>query len=154
MNSDNLNLFSNEIGSALSEVLPNLYQLLKRYHISRTIGAYLVDDHVQLNQSLTNAEPPNDLCKGHWDPKLGAYVCDSMPESTLLVDSPSAVVPENSQLFCTDFVAQLSSSPRLKQFALQTDEDVKVHIYIDPSKEGSSSTVTCKIIEGVLQCSN
>jgi hypothetical protein len=146
MNSDTVNQVSNEIGSALTEILPDLHSLLKDYRISQTLDITLVDLASTGSMNTTT-------CCFHG----GRMRCDctarygipSNQGDTLGLD------PERAKLFCKKVASKLDAVlPRLKRAVRQAERHFEVQFLIDPSKANS---VNCKWSSGegdMLQCSS
>lgn len=155
MNSNTTIQLSDEFESAISEILPDLYQLLQLYQVSGTFELRLVAP----DQSPTIAEnhiPP--VCVSHWDWQCRCYKCNFLPQDQEpSVASKLGIDSEKLQQFCTDLGSKLSASPRLNQLSsMRADQQsFEVHFPIDPATVNFEQTVVCRWVSNdTLQCSN
>jgi hypothetical protein len=132
MDSDKSKQICNEIGSALSEILPALYQLLQDYQVSCPIT---IKQCVSCNGKLVcwPQQPQDPRC----------------PPTTPLDDpSEPELDSEKMQQFYTSIASEMS---HLSQVVQQTDESFEIHVLIDPATASNSYT-TCKFVDGILLC--
>lgn len=152
MNSDTVNQVSYEFESALSDILPDLYQLLQHYQVSS----------------------PLEIVLNNLDPELGILCCVRCnglrycgnppllppwcPPASCLnltdIDDIPGSEPEETQQFSTDLASILSTVlPRLSESIQQMDERFEVRFCIDPAI-ANSSHVSCRFVDGILLCSD
>ena len=141
MDANTTTQLSNEFESALSEILPDLYQLLQSYQISTTLEIVLFD-----------------LCDLADESHLRGIscVCGKQYQNPCKCTDPPGLEMdlETAQQFCTDIDSTLSMIlPRLGQSAQQVDESFEVHFLID-SAPANSSQLSCRFVDGVLLCSD
>jgi hypothetical protein len=140
MNSSTVEIV-HKIESTLSEILPDLYQLLQSYQMSSTLEIHLFDlaDNVILG-SCWCVDRLQNPCR-----------CNRSLSSDL-----PGLDTEKTQQFCADFDSILSTIlPRLSQAAQQTDESFEVHFLFDPATVNSAQPVVFQgISDGILKCSN
>ncbi|WP_446880373.1 hypothetical protein [Phormidesmis sp. 146-33] len=143
MNSVTVNEVSYEFESALSEILPDLYQLLQHYQVSSPLEIHLfglADDSVSSDRSC--------FCDGFIQkPCRCGITSDPLP---IGLDS------EKAQQLLEDVDSKLSTIlPCLSQSAQQIDKSFEVHFLIEPAKANSGQLVACQwICDNILKCSD
>lgn len=153
MDSDKAKQVSHEIESVLSEILPDLAQLLQHYQVSRALEIDLVDlPNTPDSLKAATCCFHNGLLRCACTYAYGAFKPGDAPELGLN--------PEQAQQLCRDVASKLSTIlPRLSQSAQQTDEIFEVHFLIDPATANPGQPVVCKWDSdtsrgNILQCSN
>lgn len=131
-----------EIESALPEVLPDLEQLLQHYQLSKPLEIQLLN----LSQQQTSIGP---CCLVYGVMQCGLNYGPHVTGDTLGLE------PEQAEQLCRDVELKLTTIlPRLSQSVQQTDENFKVHFLIDPGNISGGQLGTCKLVDGVIRCSN
>lgn len=149
MNSDTMNQLSYEFESALSDILPDLYQLLHHYQLSSPLEIVLNNLDLDILRCIRCNGIP--YCSDSSSPP----VCPSLSrlEPTNTVDIPESA-PEETPQFSTDLASILSTIlPRLRESVQQMDEHFEVHFRIDPAAADRSHS-SCEFVNGTLLCSN
>jgi hypothetical protein len=143
MNTANATQLSNEFQSALSEILPGLYQLCQNYRITKSINIDL--------KSPNPDDFPTFRCIRCIDFNGSPYyVCGPNPACLLGADDNSGLElpPEKVEQFCTDLASKLSTiGARLSQ-SQPIDAQFAVQILIHPPR------MSCQLVDGVLVCSD
>jgi hypothetical protein len=146
MDSDKANQLSNEFASMLSEVLPDLRQLLQSYQISETFEIDLFD-----LGTASRSIKGSCLCNGIFQNPCRCSRSVDISEAEF--DS------EEARQFCAEVDAKLSAIlPRLRQSAEQLDGSFDVHFLIDPAPTSEGKPMVCQWIDDpseglILQCS-
>lgn len=153
MDSDKANQLSDEIKSALSEILPDLNQLLQQYQVSSPL-----EINLELN-SLLSMATSCPCCLVNKVLKCGLryspHLLNTADEDTLGLD------PEKVKQLSTDVGLKLSTVlSHLSQSMKQGDQfPLEVHFRIDPAIVDSGQPMDCQWITNtpqgdILQCSN
>lgn len=149
MNSDTMNQVSNEVKSALTEILPDLHSVLKNYQISRTLDITLVD--LASTGSMDRA-----TCCFHGGRMRCA--CTSAYGISVNEGDLFGLNPEQAEQFCKEVASKLNAIlPQLRQTARQADPHFEVGFRIDPRTAGSGQPVRCKWSSSggnILECSS
>jgi hypothetical protein len=146
MDSSRANQISTEFKSALSEILPDLYQVIKHYQVSGVLKTRL---HLPISAG----------CYWVWDGTAWHRICThpSMQFVPELLSFGATSEPEDDlvQQFCTDFASKLFEQVApLTQSVQQTDESFEVHFSIDPATVNFDQPVVCRwISDDILKCS-
>lgn len=153
MDSDKANQLSDEIKSALSEVLPDLKQLLQQYQVASPL-----EINLGLNSLLSMATScPCCLVNGilKCNSAYSPHRLQTADEDTLGLD------PEKVKQLSTDVGSKLSTVlPHLGQSMKQGDQfPLEVHFRIDPATVDSGQPMVCQWVTDkpqgdILQCSN
>lgn len=133
-----------EIESALPEILPDLGQLLQQYQLSEPLEIQLLN--LNLSQQQTSIGP---CC-------LVGTVIQCFPTyRPRVAEDTLGLKPEQAEQLCIDVESKLAAIlPRLSQSVQQTDEMFEVHFLIDPANTTAGQSATCKVVDGVIRCSN
>ena len=135
-----VNQLIHEFESALSEILPNLHQLLQQYQILETLEIALFA--LAAKVSITGG---GCMCG-----RIYQNPCQCRPFTPLGLGLDS----ETAQQFCTEVDSILFTIlHRLSQAVQQMDESFEVHIFIDPATV-SNRHMFCRFVDGVLVCSD
>jgi hypothetical protein len=152
MDSDKATQVSSEFKSGLSEIMPELVQLLQNNQVSRTLEIELELDFLNMaNQAACTCCLVNGIMK-----------CGSMyqayphkaSEDTLGLD------PEKVRQLCTDVESKLFTVlRRLSLSTKQTYGIFKAQILIDPDTANPEQPIVCQWVSdtlksNILQCSN
>lgn len=145
---------TNELESLLSEVLPDIEQLLQQYEVLETLEIHLV--HLaEAEQTLAQTSLACYLRNGFMKcPCLNAKEGEVPQYDELL-----GLSPEKAEQFSADVASKLSTIfPRLSQLAQQTDEIFEVHLFINPATVNSEQLMVCQWISdpeqgNIFQCS-
>lgn len=154
MNPDKATQVSNVIKSALSEILPDLLNLLQHYEIKglelRLIDMGQLTDISRITPAISSNEIPI-LCT-YWDPRCPCWkFCNPL---VIGLD------PEKTEQFCNDFAAKLNQiMPPSGQPIPSLDENYEVHLLLDPATAIPQQPMVCEwdsdTSQGnILQCSN
>ncbi len=139
MDSDTADQLSNKFESALSEILPDLTQLLQQYQVSEVLTIEL--------KILMGCHPtPNGGHVCNWQP-----VIEPTPEVPGFgeIGEPD---PETAQQFWIDIASKMfATMTLLSQSIQQAKEKFKAHIIIDPAAM-DNIRLSCKFVDGVLLC--
>jgi hypothetical protein len=149
MNSEMTSQVSNEIESALSDILPDLVQVLKHYGVSEAVEIRLCGlEHFSTFHSGERCHwvCNNGVCNLEcvWNPD-GTFT-NSSGENTLISNS------EESQQFCADIESKLPMAA-VTQSVQQVAVVPEIYININPSLVNNVH-VSCKFVDGVIICSN
>ncbi|MBD3884228.1 hypothetical protein IFO70_21025 [Phormidium tenue FACHB-886] len=147
------NRMSDKLESLLSEVLPDIEQLLQQYEVLETLRIHLVD--------LVQPENALIFSKTYIRNGFLQYPCSRF---TALSEVPQydgglGLDPEKTQQFGTDLAPKLSTLfPRLSQFAQRAGEKFEVHLSINPATMNSEQPMVCKWVNdprqgNIFQCS-
>jgi hypothetical protein len=143
MDSNIDNPLSDELESALSEILPSLYQLCQNYRITKSIN-------IDLNSpNLDDFSPLG--CIRCIDPTgRPYYVCGANPSCLLGADDNSGLElpPEKVEQFCTDLASKLSTIGDRLSKSQPIDAQFAAQILIHPPR------MSCQLVDGVLVCSD
>ncbi|MBD1847054.1 hypothetical protein H6F89_27330 [Cyanobacteria bacterium FACHB-63] len=166
MNSDQAQQLSSAIRSALSEILPDLLNILQHYQITEGLELRLVN----MDQLLTDiSQMPSVTCPSensilctYWDRTCPCWRPRICNQSTIGSDDPLGLGldPEKTQQFCEDVASKLNLiMPPLGQSIPPSDESYEVHFLLDPDTVISQQPVVCEWSsdtsqENILQCSN
>jgi hypothetical protein len=144
MNSVTVNEISHELESVLSDILPDLYQLLQHYQVSSPLEIVLSNLDSDLlswgcircsNKAYCGNPPPTSCLK-----------------STDTVDNLE-LEPDETE-FSTDLAAILSTIlPRLRESIEQIDKHFEVHLYLDPAT-ANRNPLSCRLVDGIVLCSD
>jgi hypothetical protein len=151
MNSEMTSQVSNEIESALSEVLPDLVQVLKHYGVSESVEIRLRG--LKHFSTLDSGERCTVVCSG--SPLVCHVVCIWDPENPFTnsnIENTIVPNPEETQQFCADIESKLPMVA-IRQSVLQTEEVPEIYINIDPALV-DNVRLSCKFVDGVIICSD
>ena len=151
MDTNTATQLSHEFESALSEILPDLYQLLQQYQVSSSLEIVLNNPISPLLCCIR--------CNGRsycGNPPVPPPECQSVPSCLELTDKidPPGAEPEETQQFSKDLASMLSTIlPRISEFIQQMDESFDVRFLIDPTTVNDSQ-MSCRFINGEIVCSD
>lgn len=153
MNSITANQVSHQVKSLLSEVVPDIEQLLQQYEVRETLRIHLVDLG-QPENALTSSK--THILNGFLQyPCNRATLLDEVPQ----YDGGLGLAPEKAQQFGTDLTPKLFTVfPRLSQLARQVDESFEIHLSINPAMMSSEQPLACEWVNdpyqgSIFQCS-
>jgi hypothetical protein len=131
MDTENATQLSNEFQSALSEILPDLHQLLQEYKISETLKIDLESGFFNIGNAAVCT-----CCLVNGGLRCGsAYQAPGVHELALGLDN------ETAESFCQDISLKLRAVvPSIKQ----ADMGFGVHLSIDPFTVNNEQSVVCK----------
>jgi hypothetical protein len=151
MNSVMTSQISNEIESALSEVLPDLVQVLKNYGVSEAVEIRLRG--LAHFSTLDPGGRCTVVCSG--SPLVCHVVCFWDPENPFTnsnIENTIVPNPEETEQFCADIESKLPMAA-IKQSVLQSEEVPEIYINIDPAPL-DNVRLSCKFVDGVIICSD
>ncbi len=152
MDSNIANQLSNEFESALSEILPGLYQSLQQHQVSSPLEIDLEPGLLEVVNMTTCV-----CCIVN-----GAMKCGPMyqPPAPGANEDTLGLGIEQAQQLCKDVASKLHAVlPGLSQSIKQTGGSFEVHFFIDPAKANDRQPVVCQWVGGapqgnILQCSS
>jgi hypothetical protein len=153
MNVNTVNQLSYQVKSLLSEILPDIDQLLQQYKVLETLRIHLVDLDQPENALTLSAFY---IRNGFWQfPCNRAKLLNEVPQ----YDDTLGLDPERARQFSTDLASKLSTVfPRLSQFAQQANESFEVHLSINPATVNPEQSMVCEWVNdpyqsNIFQCS-
>lgn len=150
MNSDNANQLSDEFEAALSEILPDLVQLLQRYQVSSTL-------EIDLEPQFLNTGTMTS-CTCCWVDRT-RYRC-GLPGYNKIQQGALGLDPAKAEQLSKDIQSKLSTVVQgLSSSVEPTNNSFAVHFVVNPAITNSEQSVICQWDNnssqgGILQCSN
>jgi hypothetical protein len=145
MNVENATQLSNEFQSALSKILPDLYQLLQKYQVTETLEIELESDFFNIGNAAIYT-----CCLVDGKLRCGsAYQAPGVHEPALGLDK------ETAEKFCQEISLKLRAVlPSIKQ----ANAGFGMQLSIDPATANDEQSVVCKWDDQspghILQCSS